>query len=293
MDTDEKLNNSYVNCISICVHRFPSVAIFFRISMMRLMSTQDSTTRFSDRVEDYVRYRPSYPAGVLALLAEHAGLSADSVIADIGAGTGISTKLLLESGARVIAVEPNGPMRQALVAELGNNCRLTVADGTAEATGIDSGSVDLVTCFQAFHWFEPTTTRAEFCRILGPGAFVALVYNDRLIGGSPFMADYDRLLKTLPAGNRADGHHQVANDGRIPAFFHPQPVRCDVLENSQRFDFPSLAGRLRSSSYTPTPDRPEFAPMMAKLREVFDRHQQAGVVEMLYRTEVYTGQIET
>ena len=119
------------------------------------------------------------------------------------------------------------------------------------------------------------------------------MWNDRLTDGSPFMVDYDRLLKTLPAGNRADGHHQVAADGRIPAFMHPHPVRCDVLNNSQQLDFPSLAGRLRSSSYTPKPDQPEFMPMMATLREIFDRHQQGGFVEMLYRTEVYTAQLGT
>jgi SAM-dependent methyltransferase len=259
--------------------------------MMQKMAASDSTTRFSDRVDDYVKYRPGYPAGLLSVLAEQAGLSAESVVADIGAGTGISTRLLLESGARVIAVEPNGPMRQALAAEMGNNPRLTICDGTAEATGIAAGSVDLVTCFQAFHWFEPAATRNEFRRVLRPGESAALIWNDRLTDGSPFMVDYDRLLNTLPAGNRADGHHQIENDGRIPAFFHPRPVRFDVLENSQRLDFPALAGRLRSSSYTPTPNQPEFAPMMAALRELFDRHQECGFVEMLYRTEIYTGRL--
>ncbi|HEX4125345.1 MAG TPA: class I SAM-dependent methyltransferase [Tepidisphaeraceae bacterium] len=247
----------------------------------------DSTTRFSNRVEDYVKFRPGYPAGVLDVLAAHAGLSADAVVADVGAGTGISTKLLLESGTRVIAVEPNGPMRS----EIGEHPRLTVTNGSAEATGLEQASVDLVTCFQSFHWFDPGACRAEFFRILKPGGSVALTWNDRVTDGLPFMADYDLLLKTLPAGNRADGHNQVATDGRIPAFFHPQPVRCDVLSNGQRLDFASLAGRLRSSSYTPTLAQPGFDAMMAGLREIFDRHQKEGFVEIVYRTEIYTGRL--
>jgi SAM-dependent methyltransferase len=260
-----------------------------RFSMAPMPS--EPTERFSDRVDDYVKYRPSYPTELLDVLAAHAGLSADATAADIGAGTGISTRLLLESGACVIAVEPNGPMRQALHSELDDRQRLSIVDGTAEATSIPAESVDLITCFQSFHWFAPAPTRAEFSRILRSTGYVALIWNDRRNDGSPFMADYDRLLASLPAGNRSDGHQKVVVDGRIEAFFQPLPVRCDRLKNSQRLDFPSLAGRLRSSSYTPTPEQPEYVPMMTALREIFNRHEQSGFVEMLYQTEIYTGRL--
>src|SRR3974390_1220982 len=124
------------------------------------------TARFSARVGTYVRYRPGYPAEVLELLRRECGLKPQHVVADIASGTGLFTRLLLENGNRVFAVEPNQHMREAGARFLGKHEKLTSVAGTAEDTTLPSASVDLVTAAQAAHWFDRVRARPEFARIL-------------------------------------------------------------------------------------------------------------------------------
>lgn len=135
--------------------------------------------RFSDRVENYVKYRPGYPLTAIDYLEKHANLQHRSTIADVGAGTGIFTSLLLDAGYKVFAVEPNQPMRKAAEELLGSNVNFISTDGTADATRLTTNSVDLIVCAQAFHWFNTPETVIEFQRILKPGGYVALIWNKR------------------------------------------------------------------------------------------------------------------
>ena len=150
----------------------------------------DPTQRFSNRVENYRRYRPGYPPAILDLLAAKCGLSQTSVAADVGSGTGILTKLLLKSGGRIFGVEPNPEMRAAGERDLNHHLNFTSVAGTAEATTLPDHSVDLITAGQAFHWFDRDKTRAEFLRILRPGGWVVLIWNDRNISDRPFFRAY-------------------------------------------------------------------------------------------------------
>ena len=158
----------------------------------------DSTTYFSGRVESYVRYRPSYPPAIIDLLVEDCGLSRDWIVADIGSGPGNLTRLFLDYGARVYAVEPNQEMREAGERLLGALPGFTSVDGTAEATGLPEASVDLVTAGQAFHWFDSQRAGTEFRRILRPPQWVALVWNERRNGSSPFLT----ALRSVPRSLR-------------------------------------------------------------------------------------------
>src|ERR1700744_1650569 len=151
----------------------------------------DSTQRFTDRVADYVKYRPSYPRDVVSFLHETCGVAPDAQVADIGAGTGISARLFLDAGHPVIAVEPNLAMREAANAWLAPYENFRSVAGTAEATTLEDASVDLVIAAQAFHWFDPVATRREFARILRPQGHVALFWNSRLLDRSPFLAGYE------------------------------------------------------------------------------------------------------
>ena len=156
----------------------------------------DATARFANRVGDYVKTRPGYPPEVFALLRERCGLGPTTKVADVGAGTGIFTRLLLEAGAGVVyAIEPNGPMHDALIAALGKDVRLRTHDGTAEHTGLSRASVDLIVAAQAFHWFDREKTRAEFGRVLRPRGWVALVWNTRREDTTPFLVTYEQLLR--------------------------------------------------------------------------------------------------
>lgn len=135
----------------------------------------DHTRRFTGRVESYARHRPSYPWAVIELFERECGLASDSVVADVGSGTGILSTLFLENGNRVFGVEPNAEMRAAAERLLGDRSRFTSVAGTAEDTTLEAGSVDLVVAGQAFHWFDAGRARAEFARTLSPDGWVALI----------------------------------------------------------------------------------------------------------------------
>jgi SAM-dependent methyltransferase len=245
----------------------------------------DSTQRFSSRVENYVRYRPSYPPAAVALLRERCGLKAGASVADVGSGTGILTQLLLESGAQVFAVEPNDPMRAAAEAALGENPRFVSVRGTAEATTLEAGSTDLYVAGQAFHWFDPARARGEALRIARAGAFGALLWNERPRTGSAFHDDYDALLR------RHVGEYDAvvasrADEAHMRAFFGGR-MELATFANEQRFDYDGLLGRLMSSSYAPESGHPQHAPLLTGLRALFAHHQAGGYVVFPYVTLVY------
>ena len=172
----------------------------------------DVTARFTDRVDDYVRWRPSYPSDVIRLLQETTGIVPPATVADIGAGTGISAALLLDAGYEVHAVEPNAAMRAAadkwLQFRPGNHSH----PGRAEATQLPEASVDLVLAAQAFHWFEPQATGLEWRRILKPPGWVVLLWNARRLTGSPFLEGYERLLLEFATDYTAVRHVMVKLD---------------------------------------------------------------------------------
>ncbi len=251
---------------------------------------QNSTERFSSRVENYIRYRPSYPAAVLELLSVRCGLAATSTVADIGSGTGILTELLLETGAAVLAVEPNRGMREAAERLLSDYGRFRSVSGTAEATTLQDSQVDLITASQAFHWFDVQKSRRELGRILRPRGWVALIWNERPVEAMSFLDEYDALLRRhAPDYDRV--RDMRADEVKMREFFGRRP-EVAVFQNRQIFDYAGLEGRLMSSSYAPEPGHPEHEPMIVELRNLFDRHNRAGKVLFPYRTLVYFGQLD-
>ncbi len=253
------------------------------------MPPQDAQKRFSNRVADYVRYRPSYPAGVIDALREVASLRPGVKVADVGSGTGISAALLLEVGCEVFAVEPNADMRHAAEVQLGGNARFHSIAAPAESTTLPDSSVHLVVSAQAFHWFDVALARAEFSRILIPGGFIALIWNVRQIDSTPFLRDYEALLRAY-ATDYALVRHENVNDAVLQSFFTEGSYQTRTLPSSQRFDFAGLRGRLLSSSYTPAEGQPGHASMLGELRRIFEAHQQDGFVDILYDTEIHLGQ---
>jgi ubiquinone/menaquinone biosynthesis C-methylase UbiE len=149
--------------------------------------------RFSNRVENYAKYRPGYPPAMLEFFKDHLGLTPDSVIADIGSGTGLSAKLFLENGNVVYGVEPNAGMRASAEGSLIEFKNFRSIDGTSTETTMDDESVDFIIAAQAFHWFDPHPTRGEFQRILKPNGYVALIWNERRLDSTPF-SKYEQLL---------------------------------------------------------------------------------------------------
>lgn len=249
------------------------------------------TERFSSRVENYARYRPSYPKEVIGVLSGECGLTPDSVVADIASGTGLFTRLLLENGNRVFGIEPNKEMREAGEHYLSGFPKFTSMAATAEATTVADHSVDLITCAQAAHWLRREEALREFQRILKPDGFVAIIFNDRQVKGNAFADDYERLVVKY-----GTDYSEVQRLGKIfegTDFF--APFRCEkhTLPNHQDFDYSSLEGRLLSSSYAPQAGDPKHEPMLADLRQIFEQHQRRGLVRMEYDTNIYFGKLST
>jgi len=247
----------------------------------------DPTQRFSNRVDDYVRCRPHYPPGVLDLLREGIGLTPRAVIADVGSGTGIATELFLQNGNTVFAVEPNPEMRAAAIRLLGGRANFHSVNGTAEATTLPDGSMDCVIAAQAFHWFDPEKTRAEFRRILRAGGWVVLLWNTRLKDATAFSRAYEKLLLTFGTDYAQVRHERI--DAACLQRFYAAGFQRRTLPNQQVFDHDSLKGRLLSSSYAPAADHPQHAPMLASLQKIFQAHQENGRVRFDYETQIYFG----
>jgi SAM-dependent methyltransferase len=252
---------------------------------------RDPTQRFSDRVDNYIKYRPSYPPAIVDLLQRECELTATAVVADIGSGPGNLTRLFLDHGNTVFGVEPNRAMREAGERLLHGYPRFHSVDGTAEATSLPDGSVDLIAAGQAFHWFDRTRARDEFRRILRGPCWVALVWNERRTASTPFLVAYEHLLQQYGTDYAQVQHRDAAEDAALGAFFAPHGYVQESFENRQVFDFDGLQGRLLSSSYAPAAGQPGHEAMLAELSRLFETHQSNGTVAVEYDTQVYYGRL--
>lgn len=251
----------------------------------------DPTRRFSNRVEDYARYRPGYPAQIMGLLAAECGLSPGWTVADVGSGTGILTELFLRNGNPVFAVEPNEAMRATAERLLSPYPTFTSIDGTAEETKLDDGCVDLVAAGQALHWFDAAAARAEFERVLRGNGWVAFVWNAHKGEATRLTADYEELLRRHGTDYEQVGRHEGGT--RVVAeFFGGTPYETRTLDNHQVLDLEGFKGRLASSSYVPSAGDPGFEAMMADAESLFDRHQDGGELVFPYDTRVYYGKLK-
>lgn len=255
------------------------------------MTFADAKQRFSNRVADYVRYRPGYPAACLDLLRTNCGLRPADVVADIGSGTGVLSKLFLDNGNRVYGVEPNDEMRAAGEEFLREYANFSSVNGSAESTTLPFQSCDFVTAGQAFHWFDAPKARNEFQRILTPARWVVVLWNERLTDTTDFLRAYEALLLKFST-DYARVSESYPRPEQMRAFFGANEFTAHDLPNSQEFDFDGLRGRLRSSSYAPTEEDPVFPKMMGELERIFAAHQQGRHVHFEYRTRIYIGKLQ-
>lgn len=254
-----------------------------------MTTSPNPTERFSQKVENYLKYRPHYPPQVLELLQREIGLRPEWAIADIGSGTGFSAELFLQNGNRVYGVEPNGPMRAAGENYLAPFPNFTSLAATAEATTLPDGSVDMILAGQAMHWFDLPKARAEFERILRGERWLTLMWNSR-DEEDPFQQDYEQMLLRFGT-DYVEIRHTNLEDSNIGAFFGPEGCTKRTFRNSQEVDLQGLTGRVLSSSYLPSPGHPDYEPMVAALGELFLKHQVDGRLAFNYHTDVYFGRL--
>jgi SAM-dependent methyltransferase len=249
----------------------------------------NTVERFSNRVENYVKYRPSYPSEMLDLFRDEMNLQTDSVVADIGSGTGISSKLFLENGNAVYGVEPNAAMREAAEEFLKDFPRFKSVNGTSEATNLAENSVDFIVAAQAFHWFDKEKTRNEFKRILRESGFVALIWNERQLNENDFLIDYENHLKKFGTDYEKVRHDRI--DENILGDFFQSAFQKRTFLNVQTLDFEGLKGRMLSASYMPSEKDSIFAPMINELKSLFENHAENGKIQILYNTNIFFTQI--
>ena len=249
---------------------------------------RDPTRRFTNRVQNYLKYRPGYPAAIIPRLRSACGLTSNSVIADIGSGTGLLSELFLKNGNPVWGIEPNAEMRAAGEQLLAKYPNFTSLSSAAEDTTLADGSIDFVTAGQSFHWFDRTAARAEFERILKPDGWVVIVWNGFRVDKSPIISGYQRVLLRYGTDYR-DVAREIA-DTQVESFFAPGTCRRAAFQFKQSFGFEGFKGRVLSASYAPEPGDANYQPMLDELRQVFDANEEDGKIAFDYDTEVYYGQ---
>lgn len=244
-----------------------------------------TVSRFDNRVENYVKYRPHYPLEVLKFFRNELNLLKSSVIADIGSGTGISSKPFLENGNTVFGIEPNELMREASEDYLKKFQNFTVINGTSENTTLDNKSVDFIVAAQAFHWFSTAKTLEEFRRILSGKGYVVLIWNERQLDTNEFLRDYERFLTEFGNDYKSVRHDNISQKS-LNDFFN-KTVDKKTFENSQTLDFEGLLGRILSSSYMPSEENLRFEEMKENLKQLFAEHSEKGKIKVLYDTNIF------
>jgi ubiquinone/menaquinone biosynthesis C-methylase UbiE len=246
--------------------------------------------RFAGRVESYRRFRPRYPAEIVESLRRDCELCEDASVVDVAAGTGLLTEIFLAAGFQVTAVEPNAEMRAACAELEGSYPRLRCVSGTAENTALPVNSAHLITVAQAMHWFDLERARNEFQRVLKPGGWCAIVYNNRRMGGDSFHEAYEKVLCEFGI-DYVSVQQQHVGDERLAKFFAPAEMKRAVFTNSQALTLEGFEGRLLSSSYIPRPGEEIFPEMQAELKRIFDQYQQRGEVTIRYDCVVSYGRL--
>ena len=244
----------------------------------------NTVERFSNRVENYIKYRPNYPREIVAFLTENCGLTNHSIIADIGCGPGISSRMFLENGNQVFGVEPNAAMRSAAEVMLGS-MDFWAVDGTSDNTTLKDASIDMAVAAQAFHWFDPETTRPEFIRILKPQGSIVLIWNERQLDTTPFLVEYEVFLLKYSM-DYAAVRHENFDAVKLRDFFQNE-FGSATFSNVQVFDFDGLKGRMLSASYMPSKSDVIYAEMIDELRILFAKHAENGRINVFYDTNMY------
>ena len=249
-----------------------------------------TTERFSLKADDYERYRPHYPLSIIQYLKDKINLNSDWVIADIGSGTGISTKLFIENNNTVYAIEPNEAMRQKAEQLFEGNHKFISINATAESTSLKNNSIDMIIAGQAFHWFDRDKTKKEFERIAKRNAWLMLFWNVRDMNEG-FAADYEMLLLAYGKDYKEVKRSNVMKKEIMDDFFHPCNYETVEFENNQLMDYQLVEGRLLSASYIPSKQEANYNLMLEDLRSLFNKHANNGKLLLKNTTQIYLGKI--
>jgi len=248
---------------------------------------KDSAERFSDRADNYAKYRPDYPTKIIEYLNEY-NFSKHSIVADVGSGTGKLTEIFLKNGNNVYAVEPNVKMRDMADSLLGKYKNYISINGTAENTTLENNCIDFIVVGQAFHWFDAIKALSEFKRILKNNGVLVLIWNDRKTD-TDFSIEYENILNKY-SKNYKESTHRNISDEAIEKYF-VKDFKKYMIENNQKFNFTELLGRFSSSSYTPKQGTDEYKDSYNSLEKIFNKYKADNKIVFDYDTKIYIGRI--
>lgn len=240
--------------------------------------------------KNYRQFRPRYPAAILDLLEVDCNLASDDHVADIAAGTGLFTEILLQHGNPVTAVEPNEQMREACITLNSEYSLLNVLDGTAEKTGLPAHSVDFITVAQAFHWFDEVACRQEFIRALRPNGWCVIVFNQRRTSGDPFHDGYEEFMLRHNI-DYVSVTERYPDEASLRRFLAPNAMCLSTLQNNLHLTYEALLGRTVSSSFMPNSSHPSFPKMRADLERLFSSNESNGLIQLNYTCIVSYGHL--
>jgi SAM-dependent methyltransferase len=255
---------------------------------------QDGKTRFTRRVPYYHISRPRYPIQVLDLMRERMSLSPTHVIADIGAGTGISSELFLGNGNTVYAIEPNEAMLAIAIEHYGQNPRFRPFAGSAESTTLADNSVDFAVAGQAFHWFNLSKAKIEISRIVKADGWVMLFWNMRHEEDSPLQRAYNQLMQDFDVEGLGEFRQTAGNrdEDDLNVLFGAGKWQQASFPNQQVLDFDGFKARVLSASYMPLEGEDRYDELMTAVQKLFADHHNNHKVTLLYRTDVYWGKLK-
>lgn len=259
----------------------------------------------SPRVANYIEYRPRYPQAILDLLVAECQLNSGHVIADVGSGTGLLAELFLQNGNRVFGVEPDADMRAGAEYYLQDYPRFTSVAARAEATRLPDGAVDFVSVGQAFHWFDVGRARKEFVHILAAQGWVVLVWNVQRASGTAFLEALQHFWETeqfwkesssqsLPQREQVQAYRldgDLVRKELLEPFFGQGRFKEEGFENPMVCDFQHLKGRILSNGPALEPGDPHYEKMLAALEDIFQTHQENGMVTIEHETRIVVGQL--
>ena len=247
---------------------------------------ESNIDKFTGKAENYEKFRPSYPIEILNSFYDY-NLNQNSIIADIGSGTGKLTKIFLENGNIVYAVEPNDDMRNMAISTLNEYKNFISIKGSAEITTLQNKIIDFVTVGQAFHWFNPLKALDEFKRILKNNGVLALVWNNGKTS-SAFMQEYENILDNIK--NHNNKNHRDISDETIEKYYSKDYKKLTV-ENIHELNFNEILGRVLSSSCSPKENTKEYYETRNLLKEIFNKYKQNDKIIIEYETVIYIGRL--
>lgn len=247
--------------------------------------------RYSSKTDDYAKYRPNFPNEIVEFLYSNDFINSNSIIADIGSGTGRFTRLLLEKGNKVYGVERNDEMRAKAEQLLSQYSNFISIRGSAEETVLTDNTIDLITAAQAFHWFNKEKCLSEFKRIIKKNGKVLILWDDFLTNYNNFSIEYGKVLNKYRIVELGQMEKRFTRTEMISDFFRNNKYETLSFTHEIYQNFNSIKGGALSASFTPKPDEVNYKPFLLELQEVFEKFQSEGKVLTAFQTICYLGKI--